>query len=140
MDDVSTLRLNLLRAAYFLISVGLAVFIWPLLLSRGPELPHMNGVVCALLGTVCLFAFVGLRYPLRMLPILLFELMWKVIWTALIGLPLWMDGKLVGDYASTMKDNMVGLVVLPLLIPWGYVWRTYVKAPGERWRPHRSMA
>jgi len=68
------------------------------------------------------------------------ELMWKVIWTALIGLPLWMDGKLVGDYASTMKDNMVGLVVLPLLIPWGYVWRTYVKAPGERWRPHRSMA
>jgi len=25
-------------------------------------------------------------------------------------------------------------VIFPLVIPWGYVWRHYVKAPGDRWR------
>jgi hypothetical protein len=30
---------------------------------------------------------------------------------------------------------MAGGVVLDLLIiPWGYAWRHYVKAPGDRWR------
>jgi len=25
-------------------------------------------------------------------------------------------------------------VIVPLVLPWGYLWRTYVTTPGERWR------
>jgi hypothetical protein len=25
-------------------------------------------------------------------------------------------------------------IVFGLIIPWGYVWRHYVKQPGDRWR------
>jgi hypothetical protein len=28
----------------------------------------------------------------------------------------------------------VGVILMPLVIPWGYVWRHYVKQPGDRWR------
>jgi hypothetical protein len=27
-----------------------------------------------------------------------------------------------------------GVALMPIVIPWGYVWRHYVKAPGARWR------
>jgi hypothetical protein len=26
------------------------------------------------------------------------------------------------------------VILMPIVIPWGYVWRHYVKAPGNRWR------
>jgi hypothetical protein len=25
-------------------------------------------------------------------------------------------------------------VIVPLLLPWGYIWQNYVAAPGDRWR------
>lgn len=31
-------------------------------------------------------------------------------------------------------EIMLGVVPVPLVIPWGHVWRRYVKAPAERWR------
>ena len=27
----------------------------------------------------------------------------------------------------------MGIVLVPLVLPWGYLFRHYVKAPGERW-------
>ena len=34
-------------------------------------------------------ALLGIRYPLQMLPVLLFELAWKLIWVAAVVQPLW---------------------------------------------------
>jgi len=25
-------------------------------------------------------------------------------------------------------------VIVPLILPWGYLWKKYVTAPGDRWR------
>jgi hypothetical protein len=33
-----------------------------------------------------------------------------------------------------MKATLMGVVLVPLVLPWGYLWRHYVKAPGDRWR------
>ena len=41
---------------------------------------------CILLA-MSVLAFLGLRYPVKMLPILLFESMWKLTWLAVIALP-----------------------------------------------------
>lgn len=138
MDEVSTLRLYLLRAAYLIVFVGLALMIWPGILSHDENVPHMNTVVRSLLGGVGLLAGLGLRYPLRMLPILLFELVWKTIWILSFGLPLWLKGNLTGPFAETMFDCLFAVVLIPL-IPWGYVLRNYVAAPGDRWRSRTAV-
>ncbi len=140
MNDVSLFRLYLLRAMYLLMVVGLAATIWPLLLDKPAAVEHFRGVTWCMLGTVALLSLLGLRYPLKMLPLLFFELVWKVTWVVLIGLPLRKAGALTGDFADTWFADMLGVVLLPLVIPWGYVVRHYLRAPGDRWRSPRPAA
>ena len=131
---VSLVRLYVLRATYLLLVVGLGLDIWPLLLQQTPNVEHMRGVVWSILGSVALLALLGIRHPLRMLPLLFFELVWKTVWVLAIGLPRWSAGTLDGPMHDTWFACLMGIVVFPLAIPWGYVLQVWVRAPGERWR------
>ena len=71
---VSLPRLYLLRLGYLLMAVGLALTKWPLIINHDEPWPLMEGVVTSMLVALSLLAFLGLRYPVQMLPILLFEL------------------------------------------------------------------
>jgi uncharacterized membrane protein (DUF4010 family) len=85
-----------------------------------------------------LLALLGLKYPVKMLPILLFESLWKLAWLALIALPqLARDGL---DAETTKVFNTILLVVVILaVIPWGYVVRQYLTAPGDSWRSKSAV-
>ena len=131
---VSTLRLYVLRAAYFMIFVFLTTQIFPQVVMRGTEYPHMSGVARALLAALGLLALLGVRYPIKMLPILLFELAWKAIWILAIGLPLRMAHRLDAAQAQTFIDCTFGVVLCLIVIPWPYVIDTYFRAPGDRWK------
>jgi len=134
MSEVSMLRLYLLRGMYLLIAVGLAVTIWPLILAPADDVPHMASVVRAVLGAVSLLALLGIRYPLQMLPLLFFELLWKVIWVLAFGLPLWRSQQLTAGTQDTLFNCLLGVVLVPIVLPWGYVFRHYVRGPGDPWR------
>jgi hypothetical protein len=130
--ELSLTRLSLMRAGYLLMGVGLAVVKWPLL-PDAATLPLYQGVTLCILTALSLFAFLGLRYPVRMLPILLFESIWKLLWLALVALPEVTSGGL--DAATTETVLNCSLVVVILAVtPWPYVWRRYVVATGDRWR------
>jgi hypothetical protein len=129
--DVSLVRLYVLRAMYLLLVIGLGGMIVPEIVSH--ELTS-RGVIAALLGGVWLLAFIGLKYPLQMLPLLMFEFAWKVIWIIAYGLPQWSAGQLPPTFAEDMFNIAFGVILVPLVIPWAYVWRHYVKASGDRWR------
>ncbi|MEA3039392.1 MAG: hypothetical protein QOE79_1905 [Sphingomonadales bacterium] len=130
-SEVTLFRLYLLRATYLLLVVGVGAIILPPLISHETI---ARGVIPSLLGAVWLLAFLGLRYPLRMLPLLMFELAWKTIWLLDFGLAQWMSGQRPPTFAEDSFNIVLGVVLMPLVIPWGYVWRHYVKQPGDRWR------
>jgi len=132
MSDVSTFRLYLLRAMYLLMAVGLGITIWPGILAPG-NVSHMGSVVRSLLGALALMSLWGLRYPMRMLPILLFEFTWKVIWVVAFGLGPWLSGNLDQGRTETFFECLMGIVLVPIVVPWGYVLRNYVRSPGDRW-------
>src|SRR5687767_6707147 len=92
MQEVSVLRLYLLRAMYLLIAAGMGLTIWPLIFSPPEISAGPDTVVRSFLGALTLLCVLGIRYPLRMLPLLVFELLWKLIWVVAFGLPLWLDG------------------------------------------------
>ena len=133
--DVTTFRLYLMRGLYLLVFAYLSTSIWPLLIHHKPWGDLMHGVAVSLLAALGVLMALGIRYPLRMLPVMLFEFLWKAIWVAAIGLPLWHAGKLDADAAETLKACLMGVILVPLIIPWPYFWANYMKALGDRWVP-----
>ncbi len=125
---VSTLRLYVLRATYLLLAGGTCMMVGPDILSHALT---ARGVIPSLLAGVCVLAFIGLFRPLQMIPVLMFELAWKSIWMIAYGLPQWSGGQLPPTFAEDFFNIAFGVILMPLVIPWGYVWRHYVKLPGR---------
>jgi hypothetical protein len=78
--------------------------------------------------------FLGLRYPLQMLPIAVFEFVWKMLWLLRFGLPQWLAGVRTPQLSQDMVNIGVVSLIIGLIIPWRYVRRHYFKKPAERWR------
>lgn len=139
-SDVSILRLYLLRAMYVFIAVGLSVQKLPDILNPPADISHTGTVVGSVLAAVMLLAGTGIRYPLKMLPLLFFEFVWKSIWVLMWGLPLWSSQQLTPDRQETLIACLVGIVLVPLVMPWGYVFRQYGKIPGDPWRKQTTTS
>jgi hypothetical protein len=69
-----------------------------------------------------LLAFLRLRYPIRILPILLFDVAWKVLPIAVIAIL-----RLVADDMNAASREVLFncslVVIIIAVIPWGHVWR-----------------
>ncbi len=138
MVEVPRIRLLVLRGIYAFIVVGLGLFVWPSYLAAVPDLPLFNSVALTMLAAFSILCLLGIRYPLKMLPVLLWEVLWKGMWLVIIALPLWMNGQLDDQRAQTVIDCLVGVILVPLAIPWSYVWDKYVRTPAERARAPAS--
>ncbi|MEO7864336.1 MAG: hypothetical protein ABIR63_00475 [Sphingomicrobium sp.] len=130
-SDVSLFRLYVLRATYLLLVVGIGAMILPPLISHGPA---ARGVIPSLIGAVGLLAILGVRYPLRMLPLLFFEFAWKMIWLLDFGWPQWSTGQMPPTFGEDIVNIGFGVILMPLVIPWGFVRRQYMTANADRWR------
>jgi hypothetical protein len=123
-------RLYLLRFGYLLIAAGMGNIMVPAFLHHGPWTLD-QGLKNAMLLALAVLCVLGLRYPLKMLPVLFFEMAWKGFWLGFIALPAWRAGALDADMRDTIFS--VSFVVIYLVIvPWDYVWRNYLVARGDR--------
>ncbi len=139
MINVSVFRLNLLRAGYLLLVVGLGLTIWPEILDPATTWSSSRGIVVCMLAAMSALAVLGLRYPLRMLPLLFFELGWKTLWLVRVAWPLWATHRLDAATAENAWACLVGAVFLAV-IPWPYVFRLNVTQPADPWRRPRASA
>ena len=133
--ELTLFRLYVLRTTYLLIGLGEGSQVAPALFVHDPT---ARGVIPSLLAGMCLLCLAGLRYPRQMLPILLFEAAWKSIWFFAYGLPQWLSGQQPPTFAEDFFNIGFGVILMPLVIPWGYVWRTYAKARGDRFTKYKS--
>jgi hypothetical protein len=131
-QQISLPRLYALRVGYLVLGLGLAVVQLPLFLRHEPW-TLAEGVMNCMLAALSLLGLLGLRYPVRMLPVLLFESAWKLIWLGVVALPLWISGQMD---AATLEATYACLwvVIILAVIPWRYVYTRYVAERGDRWR------
>jgi len=130
---LSLRRLYVLRFGYLFMGGGLAIFKWPSFVAHHGSWPLDRGLIESILLAMSILALLGLRYPVKMLPILLFESLWKLTWLGVVALPKLLGGGL--DAATTEEfTSILFVVVILAVIPWGYVVRQYLTAKGDRWR------
>ena len=129
-------QMNVLRVGYLFMGGGLVVIKWPLLFEHRTW-GLAEGTVECMLVAMSVLALLGVRYPVRMLPILLFEVAWKLLWLGIIALPLWSQNKLQGATLDRTGEVLL-VVVIMAVIPWRYVLAQYVMARGDAWRGSRK--
>lgn len=133
-NDVPLWRLYLLRALYVMVAVAMALTFWPLMLQHGALWAQRRGEMAAMLSALALLCWWGLRYPLQMLPLLIFEFAWKTIWLLTIAYPLWQTGAVTPGVQESIVACLAGVVLTPLVLPWRYIAHHYFSKPGQRWR------
>jgi hypothetical protein len=133
MHEMSIFRLYTLRVCYLILAVGLGLYIWPSVIHHTADSAIAHGIQISLLAGLGLTAVLGLRYPVQMLPLLLFELIWKTIYLLAFALPLWSANQVTAAAAEDIRACLMVVIFIPL-IPWRYVARHYILEPGNRWR------
>lgn len=77
-----------MRVMYLLNLVLLGSDVWPQLLHPAAPLQATNGVAYSFWASLSALSAMGLRYPLTMMPLLLMQLLYKMIWLLAVALPL----------------------------------------------------
>jgi len=70
---------------------------------------------------------------LKMLPLIFWEMTWKIIWLGAIAYPASRDGTMDADMQANLFPCALVAIFL-VIVPWDYVWRNYVTARGDRLR------
>lgn len=116
-----------LRLFYLLMLVLVAPQAWGVLLGHAGEWDPLHAVAWAVWATYPTLAVFALFQPLRWLPLMLFTLGYKTVFLAVVAVPLWVAGTMEGSSVQPVAESFLALPLLALVVPWAYVWRTYVR-------------
>ncbi len=117
-----------MRVPYFLTGVLFTMTAWTTLINYWGDFEPMEGVAYAFWGALSILALFGLRFPIRMLPLLLLQFGYKVVWILAVGLPLLTRGELDEGAKDLFQANALGAAIDLVAIPWLFVFKTYVLA------------
>jgi hypothetical protein len=126
-------QINLLRFLFLLIAVVMGSIVWKQLLFESTGWAWERGLAKSMLAALALLCLWGVRYPLQMLPLMVFELAWKTVWITSIALPAWLSGGMTKDIEDLFYD-CIGVIVIYFAIPWRYVFVRFFTQPMEPWR------
>ncbi len=123
---LSSLRLYLMRGLYFLTFIGLVFDNWSTILFPTDQMDTLTGVAISFWASYSLLMGMGVRYPIKMLPLLFLQLLYKSAWIIGTYLPPTRTGSLNEDLTSFFWICVVAIVLDLLVIPWKFVFRNYV--------------
>jgi hypothetical protein len=91
--------------------------VWPGLISHGKPWDPTHGIAVSFWAALSALSGLGIRYPLKMLPLLILQLTYKSVWVLAVGLPLRSAGQLDPVAAELFSVCAIGLVVDLIVIP-----------------------
>jgi hypothetical protein len=77
-------------------------------------------------GSYSVISFIGIMRPLMMLPIVLFEIIYKTAWLFVVAYPLWVKGQFTGSPAEPMARIFIWVIFPIVAMPWKYFFRVYI--------------
>ena len=133
-EGVPKINIYLLRLLFILMLVFLGKDSWTHILTFKGTWNPMTAMAWCIWASYSVLSILGIIHPLKMLPIVMLEILYKVIWLILVAYPLWSSNQLAGSPPEGMT-NVFLLVILPILaMPWRYFFKKYIliRARGAR--------
>jgi hypothetical protein len=125
-EGVRWISIGLLRLVYILMFFVLGKTTWTQILTHQGAWEPKSAIAWCVWTAFATLAGLGILRPLKMLPILLLEIFYKVLWLIIVAYPLWAKGALAGSPAED-TTNVFLWVILPIIaVPWGYAFTTFV--------------
>ena len=125
-EGVPPIKIYLLRLLFILMLVFLGKDSWTYILTNKNPWNPAEAMNWSIWASYSVLSVLGLIHPLKMLPIVMLEILYKTIWLILVAYPLWMADQLWGSPAEGMVFAFL-LVPLPIIaMPWRYTFRKYV--------------
>jgi hypothetical protein len=114
-----------MRLLYVLMFFVLGKDCWTQLLTHKGAWEPYEGIAWCVWTGFSVVAGLGIFHPVKMIPVLLLEVFYKVLWLGLVAYPLWSRGALWGTATGDIAGAILWVPLPIVAIPWGYVVRTY---------------
>lgn len=124
---VSKFYLYAMRAIYLLTFLSLGYSTWSEIINPSEVWGPYDGVTYSFWAAYATLMGLGIRYPLKMLPLLLLQLFYKSVWAIGIAYPLWSSGQLDSTSEGFLRPFLIAIPIDLIVIPWGYVFKNYIK-------------
>src|SRR2546423_15594271 len=95
-EGVRRINIYLLRLIYFLILVFVGSDSWGAIITHKGPWDHVRAVAFCVWASYSTLSVLGLIHPLKMLPIMIFIIFYKVLWLIVVAYPLWHANELAG--------------------------------------------
>ena len=96
-DGVPKINIYILRLMFFLMIVFLGKASWTHILTfKGTWNPE-DAMAWCIWGSYSVLAILGIIHPLKMLPIVMLEIFYKLLWLIIVAYPLWKSNQFTGS-------------------------------------------
>ncbi|MBS1518194.1 MAG: hypothetical protein JSS91_08905 [Bacteroidetes bacterium] len=126
-EGVSKFRFYLLRIYYAVIILLLGIEVWSEVLTHSGIWKPLPAVAYSFWAAFTALSILGILHPLKMIPLLLVQFSYKLIWLIIVAYPLWSADQLTDSSAMGLTSaNSIGIIIDIMVIPWTYVFKNYI--------------
>lgn len=125
-EGVPRINIYLLRVLFTLMFVFLTYDSWSHIINHKGPWEVANTAAWCMWGSYSVISFIGILRPLKMLPIILFEIIYKTTMLIIVSYPLYVKNELIGSPAEGMTRMFVWVVFSIIIMPWGYFFRNFI--------------
>jgi hypothetical protein len=125
-EGVRRINIYLLRLVFILMFFVLGRNTWTHILTHKGTWDPYDAMAWCVWAAFATLAGLGIFRPLKMLPILLIEIFYKVLWLVIVAYPLWSEGALAGSSAESTTSAFLWVILPIVAVPWAYVYANYI--------------
>lgn len=92
---------------------------------------NMASIGKSVILAIVFLCFVGFFHPLKIIPLLLFSVAWKLSWLIGFVIPAYLAGDLDELSKNILIPVSIGLIFTAAVIPWKYVTKTYLTSANQ---------
>ena len=125
-DGVRKINIYLMRILYILMLLVLGKDSWTHILTHEGAWDPEDAMAWSVWASFASLAVLGILHPVKMVPLLLLEIFYKVLWLLMVAYPLWKVDKLLGSPAEGMTYAFLWVILPIVAVPWGYAFKNYL--------------